>query len=368
MDEEQKKSGRNRLLSWLGGLGVLILSLGGKLKALLPLLKFGKFGGTLITMFISIGGYALFYPLEFAVGLVIMIFIHEMGHVWAARLKGIPVSAPSFIPFLGALITMKRQPADAETEAFIAYGGPLLGTIGALLCYGLGLWLDQPVLLAIAMVGFMLNLFNMIPVHPLDGGRIVTAVTRWLWVVGLIIGAVLIFWLQSWLLIVIYLLFVMELWFTYGRKKRQPKPRTFHVEAKIPERRFYEEGMWIPGEDHRRSLPFRQYCALKDQTHLVSVEYPGLGTIATFELQGEVHEMNLVKTFPPAEEHGEVRMILEGRFTPERVGAIAQDEKYYSVSPKKRWAYGVAYFGLIAFLGYMVYLMGQTPLAQMGGS
>lgn len=362
MDEGNKKSGKNRLLSWLGGLGVLIIGLGGKLKALLPLLKFGKFGGTLVTMFISIGGYALFYPLEFAIGLVIMIFIHEMGHVWAARLRGLPVSAPSFIPFLGALITMKRQPTDAETEAFIAYGGPFLGSIGALLCYGLAIWMEQPVLLAIATVGFMINLFNLIPVHPLDGGRIVTAVTRWLWGLGLIIGAVLIYLLQSWILIIIYILFVMELWFTYGRKRKQPKPRTFHLEARVPERRFYEEGLWIPGEDHRRSLMFRQYCTIPDQLHLVSVEYPGLGTIATFELTGEVHQMNLVKTFPPADEHGEVRMILEGHFTPERVGSIVQDEKYYSVPPMTRWAYGLAYVGLILFLVYMVFLVGQTPV------
>jgi Zn-dependent protease len=363
VEGEKKKGGRNRLISWLGGVGVLLLSLGGKLKALLPLLKFGKFGGTLVSMFVSIGGYALIYPFEFAVGLVMMIFIHEMGHVWAARLKGLPVSAPSFIPFLGALITMKRQPSDAATEAFIAYGGPLMGTLGALACYGLGLWLDSSIIVAVAVVGFMINLFNMIPVHPLDGGRIVTAVTRWLWGLGLILGAALIIWSKSILLIIIYIMFVIELWSTYGRKKRKAKPSLFQIEAKIEEQKFSEAGVWIPGEDHRRPLPFVQYCELEDQSHQVAVEFPGLGTIATFEMQGELHELNLVKT--TTEGQGVVRMILEGRYTPERIGAINRDEKYYSVSPKTRWAFGIAYIGLIAFLCYMVYVTGQAPLEQI---
>lgn len=196
-----------------------LVSIGTKLKSILPLLKFGKFGGTLITMAISVGGYALLFPYQFAIGLVLMIFIHEMGHVWAAKIKGLPVSAPAFIPFVGALITMKKQPSDAATEAFVALGGPLLGTLGAVVSYGLGVWLDQDLLIAIAYIGLFLNLFNLIPIHPLDGGRIVVAITRWLWVVGLIVGLFLIIYLKSILLLIIYIMFLIDLWGAYRKKK-----------------------------------------------------------------------------------------------------------------------------------------------------
>lgn len=83
-----------------------------------------------------------------------MIFIHEIGHVLAAKQKGLPVTAPLFIPFLGALITMKRNPRDAVTEAYIAYGGPLLGTIGATAAFALGVYTDSNLLISIAYTGF----------------------------------------------------------------------------------------------------------------------------------------------------------------------------------------------------------------------
>lgn len=107
-----------------------------------------------------IGAYAIVYPWTFAIGIVIMIFIHEMGHVLAAKRKGIPVSAPAFIPFMGALITMKKQPLNAQTEAYLAFGGPLLGTVGALGALALGVILDSTAILSVAQVGFFLNLIN----------------------------------------------------------------------------------------------------------------------------------------------------------------------------------------------------------------
>lgn len=358
MEQEQSKQKKGKGLGWLG---LFLISIGSKLKSILPLLKFGKFGGTLITMAISVGGYALLFPYQFAIGLVVMIFIHEMGHVWAAKIKGLPVSAPAFIPFVGALITMKKQPRDAATEAFIALGGPFLGTLGAVAAYGLGVWLDQELFIAISYIGLFLNLFNLIPIHPLDGGRIVVAITRWLWVIGLIVGLLLIIYLRSFLLLIIYIMFVVDLWGTYGKKK--PKKREFVVEAKVKKERFDEAGLWIPGENHQRSLPFRQYCFIKDQQEMAEVGYPGLGTILRFEMMGQIHDMTLVRTIHPSPEESEVRMTLKGTFTPLRVGGMQQDEKYYSVSPKLRWMYGVAYVGLAAFIGMMMYQIGQMGLS-----
>nr|WP_232345573.1 site-2 protease family protein [Paenactinomyces guangxiensis] len=348
----------------------MLVSVGGKLKSIIPLLKFGKFGGTLISMAVSVGAWALLYPLEFAVGLVIMIFIHEMGHVWAAKRKGLPVSAPAFIPFLGALITMKRQPSDAATEAYIAYGGPLVGTLGALACYGMGVWTQNELFFVIAMVGFFLNLFNLIPIHPLDGGRIATAITRWLWVVGLVVGLVLIIYLRSPLLALIYLLFVWELWAVYvkRRRKRKVKPKLFTIKAEIDPHRFEESGMWIPGEDHRRELPYRQYCVMETREHVLEVGFPGVGTLTKVEgITGLVRNIQLVKTIRPGHENRNVRMYLEGEYIPpehEAVGGIQRDDKYYSVPPKTRWAFGLAYVGLAVFLIYMLFVLGQYSITN----
>jgi Zn-dependent protease len=357
VEQEQSNQKNRRNLGWLG---LFLVSIGTKLKAILPLLKFGKFSGTLITMAISVGGYALLFPYQFAIGLVVMIFIHEMGHVWAAKLKGLPVSAPAFIPFVGALITMKKQPSDAATEAFIALGGPLVGTLGAVASYSLGIWLDQDLLIAIAYIGLFLNLFNLIPIHPLDGGRIVVAITRWLWVVGLIVGLFLIVYLRSILLLIIYIMFLIDLWGAYRKKK--PKKREFVIEARVKKGRFDEAGLWIPGEYHQRSLPFRQYCFIQDQREMAEVGYPGLGTILQFEMMGQIHEMTLVQTIPPSPEDPEVKMKIKGVYTPLRVGGIKQDEKYYSVPPKLRLIYGTVYVGLAVFIGFMMYQIGQMGL------
>lgn len=168
---QNEKEGRKSPWGWIGGLGALIVS---GLKYIPALLKMGKFGGTFISMAVTVGAYALLYPWSFAIGLVLMIFIHEMGHIWAAKRKGLPVSAPAFIPFLGALIMLKRQPQDAVTEAYVAFGGPLIGTAGAFMTWLLAGWTGYEVLYPIAFIGFFLNLFNLLPMHPLDGGRIVT--------------------------------------------------------------------------------------------------------------------------------------------------------------------------------------------------
>jgi Zn-dependent protease len=137
------------------------------------------------TMLVSIAAYALLWGWQFAVGFVLLIFVHELGHVWEARRQGLPVSAPMFIPFLGALITLKQLPDDAWKEAKLAIAGPILGSVGAAGAWALGEALDSELLIALAFTGFFLNLFNLAPISPLDGGRIVAAIHPALWLVGL---------------------------------------------------------------------------------------------------------------------------------------------------------------------------------------
>ncbi|MDB5990083.1 MAG: peptidase family protein [Herbaspirillum sp.] len=147
-------------------------------------LKFGKILMTSGTMLLSIAAYAMLYGWNFAIGFVLLLFVHEAGHYLAAQKRGLAVGAPTFIPFVGAWIQMKEMPHDAETEAYVGLGGPVLGTLGALLCYFLARHFDSPLLLALSYSGFFLNLFNMIPISPLDGGRITAVLSPRIWFAG----------------------------------------------------------------------------------------------------------------------------------------------------------------------------------------
>ncbi len=151
------------------------------------LLAAGKLGKVLLTggtMLLSIVTYAWLYGWRYAVGFVMLILVHEMGHYVAARRRGLDVGAPTFIPFVGAWIALKDQPRNAETEAYIGFAGPFVGTLGALACYFLARAYDSSLLLALAYSGFFLNLFNLIPLSPFDGGRITAVITPRLWLAG----------------------------------------------------------------------------------------------------------------------------------------------------------------------------------------
>ncbi len=182
--------------------------------AFLFLLKFK----TVASMLVSIWAYSFAWGWPFAIGFVLLIFVHEMGHVIAAKWLGIPVSAPLFIPFFGAAIAMKQNPRDAWTEALMAYGGPLAGGAGSLLVWWAGLQWDNLLLLALARAGFALNLFNLIPIPPLDGGRICAAVSPWFWLLGLgLLAASLLFFQAS---IVSLIVIALVFFFAFQRVKQ----------------------------------------------------------------------------------------------------------------------------------------------------
>jgi Zn-dependent protease len=175
------------------------------------------------SMVVSIAAYALLWGWKFAVGFVLLLLVHEVGHVLEARRQGLPVSAPLFIPFLGAAIMLKGNPKDAWREAKIAIAGPILGSLGALATWGLGEWLDSDLLIALAFTGFFLNLFNLLPIVPLDGGRIVAAVHPVLWALGLLGLLGLAFVAPNPILIVILVIGGLELWRRW-QEWRHPTP------------------------------------------------------------------------------------------------------------------------------------------------
>ena len=183
----QQAPSRKSSLRRFGFLGASALFLFGKAKWLFALLKFAKVG-PLLSMLGTVWVYSMFFGWPFAAGFVLLIFIHEMGHAIALKQQGIPSGAPVFIPFVGAFIAMRGRPRDAFVEAIVGIGGPLLGTIGAAICLVAAHLTGIELLYALASVGFLLNLFNMIPISPLDGGRIAGAISRGFWVVGYAVG------------------------------------------------------------------------------------------------------------------------------------------------------------------------------------
>jgi Zn-dependent protease len=136
-------------------------------------------------MLVSIGAYALLFGLPFAVGLVLLLLLHEIGHVIQLRREGIKASAPMFIPFLGAVISAKSMGKDAAAEARVGLAGPVLGSLAALVPLGLWLLTGSDLWRALAYVGFVLNLFNLLPIVPLDGGRAMAALNPAIWLAGL---------------------------------------------------------------------------------------------------------------------------------------------------------------------------------------
>jgi len=162
-------------------------------------------------MLLSLVVYASIWGWRYAAGFIALLFAHEMGHYVAARQCGLKVGAPAFIPFVGAWIALEDQPHNVETEAYVAIAGPVVGTIAALAVY---LWArseDSGLLLAIAYAGLFLNLFNLLPISPLDGGRVTAVLSPRVWFLGVPVLLALLLYRPSPMLIIVVILAVPQL-------------------------------------------------------------------------------------------------------------------------------------------------------------
>jgi Zn-dependent protease len=172
-----------RLKRLVGPLAVLGAALA-KFKAVLLFLPKLKLLSTSGTMLVSIAAYSLIWGWPFALGFVALLLVHEMGHVFQLRREGIEASAPMFIPFLGAVVSAKSLGGNALAEARVGLAGPVLGSLGAALLIPIWLLTGDDFWRALAFTGFFLNLFNLLPVVPLDGGRAMAAMAPWMWFAG----------------------------------------------------------------------------------------------------------------------------------------------------------------------------------------
>jgi Zn-dependent protease len=202
---------RRSRLGALGALGAVLVFLAGKLKFLGFLASVLKLK-TLGTMLLSVGAYATQWGWPFALGFVLLIFVHELGHAIVLRREGIAAGAPVFIPFVGAFITMQGMPRDAYVEAKVAIGGPVLGSLGAWALLIVAVATGHPFLAALAQVGILINLFNLIPVSPLDGGRVAGAFSRPFWIAGYALGLAALFVIRSPILAIVLVIGLVTLW------------------------------------------------------------------------------------------------------------------------------------------------------------
>ncbi|HSK50368.1 MAG TPA: site-2 protease family protein [Solirubrobacterales bacterium] len=224
LDRERKRS----RLKKLGGLLIAFVFLASKAKGLLLALIKVKAVTTLGTMFISIAAYTLAFGWPFAVGFVLLIFVHEMGHVIQLRREGVEASAPIFIPFLGAVIAAKSLGEDAAAEARVGLAGPILGTVGTLIPVAIWLATGSELWRALAYVGFFINLINLLPVLPLDGGRAMAVLGPKVWIVGILVAvAATVFFLGPFMLLFVLLLGGPELYHRF-KDRHSEQSRTYH--------------------------------------------------------------------------------------------------------------------------------------------
>jgi Zn-dependent protease len=148
-------------------------------------------GGKILKVLLSCGSmimmiflYGLIFGWVYAVGIVMLILIHELGHYIAGKIRGYEMSLPFFIPFLGAFVAIKEQPRNIETDAFISMGGPLLGAFSGFFCLQFSLYYNIPVMTALAYTAFLLNFFQLLPIGFLDGGKIISILSPRLWWIG----------------------------------------------------------------------------------------------------------------------------------------------------------------------------------------
>jgi Zn-dependent protease len=222
--------------------GLLLFKFAAQLKGLLLLLPKLKILATSASMLVSIGAYTLIWGWRFAVGFVVLLLVHEMGHVFQLRREGIKASAPMFIPFVGALVAMKEMPKDAAAEARVGLAGPVLGSLGALVPLGIYALTGNELFQALAFVGFFLNLFNLLPVLPLDGGRAMAALSPAMWLVGYGLLIAVTFVAPNPIMILILLLGGFE---TYRRWKarKDPEAQEYHRVSRAT--RFKVAGAYI---------------------------------------------------------------------------------------------------------------------------
>ncbi len=203
---------RRRIASIVAAIAALGAKFFAVIKGAVLLLPKVKLLTTAGTALVSVAAYSLWFGWTFAVGFVLLLFVHEMGHVIQLRREGIKASAPMFVPFLGAFISAKTLGENALAEARVGLAGPILGTAGAAACLLVGEATNSDFFRALAYIGFFLNLINLVPLVPFDGGRAMAAMAPAMWFVGLFVMVALLLLSGNPFLLIFVFLGGLETW------------------------------------------------------------------------------------------------------------------------------------------------------------
>ncbi len=223
----RSKSAWKRLRGWIVAAGLLIANFAAKLKVLLLVLPKLKLFTTSASMLVSVAAYSLIWGWTFALGFVLLLLVHEMGHVIQLRREGIEASAPMFIPFLGAVVAAKSMGDDAAAEARVGLAGPVLGSLATLAPLAIWLATGNEFWQALAFTGMLINLFNLLPVLPLDGGRAMAALSPWVWVAGFAGLIAMTVFFPNPILLLILLFGGLESWRRF-KLRNSPEGREYH--------------------------------------------------------------------------------------------------------------------------------------------
>jgi Zn-dependent protease len=212
----------------IGAVLATLAVIAAKAKSLLLVLPKLKLLTSFGSAFVSIAAYTLIWGLPFAVGFVALLFLHELGHVIQLRREGVKASAPMFIPFLGAVIAAKSMGRDAAAEARVGLAGPVLGSIASLIPLAIWLATGSDFWRALAYIGFFLNLLNLLPVLPLDGGRAMAALSPWIWLAGFAGLVVLAVFFPNPILFLVIVFGGIESWRRW-KARNTPEGRAYHA-------------------------------------------------------------------------------------------------------------------------------------------
>lgn len=344
-----KESNKKKI--W-GVISVGALFLLSKMKWVLAIFKFLKLQ-TLISMFIFLGTYALFYGWKFAVALVYLLFVHEYGHLFAAKKLKLPTTPAVFIPFMGALVGMKERPNSVKDEAFLAYMGPLFGLLAFLPAIPLyiltkeSFWAKESFWVFVIVLGSLINLFNLIPLSPLDGGRIVAGISTKLWGVGLVLLLAFAIWAKSFLSFVI-LFFGIYQWFQIRKEQKNVDTERKRVKdyqgmlsslKNIAETSSYEHLQYF-AQSLKQNL--KEEKELQDTLRL-------LDEVDDDEISDEEKERK--------KEQKKEEFILAFEREVEKIhNTVEQTANYYKIEVKDKVRIFLIYIGLVVVLGVSSYL------------
>jgi Zn-dependent protease len=341
----------------IGAIGLLVLS---KLKWVLVVFKFLKIP-TAISMVVSLFLYGAVYGWMFAVAIIYLIFVHEMGHVWAAKRLGLKTSPAIFIPFLGAVVGVKEKIKNAKDEAFVGYMGPLFGLFSIVPALALYFITEETFFGLVIALGAMINLFNLMPVSPLDGGRIISVVSTKLWIVGLVMLGVYTYMSGSFLLIFILILGVITWWNRVTEERRLSK---LQMQIEMYEKYLGSYHEYFQYEEEQR-IPFIYTGMDVKQRRSYFVEKKSL------EKEERIEEEVITMLFDAFHSRGKTDEELEATYkkichTVEELKEKKEHTKHYYVATSKvKWTYFLAYMLLVVVLGGL-HVYGQEIIDLKG--